>query len=64
MCGCSFEHRFCVKFHKNPRWVKFCLQCGSNQLSTPHPATERRFLIVAAGFGVVVVAGLLLYLVW
>ncbi len=63
MCGCSFDHRYCVKFHKNPRWVKFCLHCGSNQLSTPHPPSEHRFVIVAAGLSVVVTV-ILLYLFW
>src|SRR5688572_22081833 len=36
-CGRSFGVRICSRGHHNPRWVQFCSECGSADLSTPAP---------------------------
>jgi RNA polymerase subunit RPABC4/transcription elongation factor Spt4 len=36
-CGRSFDLRLCPSRHPNPRNAEICSQCGSRELSTPHP---------------------------
>ena len=36
-CGRSYDIRLCPHRHPNPRAAEICSQCGSRELSTPHP---------------------------
>lgn len=36
-CGRSFDFKLCPHRHPNPRNAEICNQCGSRELSTPHP---------------------------
>ena len=36
-CGRSYDHKLCPSRHSNPRSAEICSQCGSRELSTPHP---------------------------
>jgi RNA polymerase subunit RPABC4/transcription elongation factor Spt4 len=36
-CGRSYDFRLCPSRHPNPRNAEICSQCGSRELSTPHP---------------------------
>src|SRR5262249_28168017 len=36
-CGRSYDVRLCPHRHPNPRTAQICSQCGSRELSTPHP---------------------------
>ncbi len=36
-CGRSYDVRLCSHRHVNPRSAQICSQCGSRELSTPHP---------------------------
>ena len=36
-CGRSFDYKLCPHRHPNPRHAEVCSQCGSRDLSTPHP---------------------------
>ena len=36
-CGRSFDVKLCPHRHPNPRNADTCSQCGSGDLSTPHP---------------------------
>ncbi len=36
-CGRSYDHKLCQHRHPNPRSAEICSQCGSRELSTPHP---------------------------
>ena len=36
-CGRSYELKLCPHRHPNPRNAEICSQCGSRDLSTPHP---------------------------
>jgi len=36
-CGRSYDLRLCPHRHANPRTAQICSQCGSRELSTPHP---------------------------
>ena len=38
-CGRSYNLRLCPHRHPNPRSAEICSQCGSRELSTPHPPT-------------------------
>src|SRR5262249_51997165 len=37
-CGRSYDLKLCPHRHANPRTAEVCSQCGSRELSTPHPA--------------------------
>src|SRR2546430_16073647 len=43
-CRSSFSVKLCSKLHANPVHVKYCLVCGSEELSRPHrrPYGNRR----------------------
>lgn len=36
-CGRSYDLKLCQHRHPNPRNAEICSQCGSRELSTPHP---------------------------
>jgi hypothetical protein len=36
-CGRSYDLKLCPHRHPNPRHAEICSQCGSRDLSTPHP---------------------------
>jgi uncharacterized membrane protein YvbJ len=36
-CGCTYDVKLCQRKHVNPRHAEVCSQCGSRDLSTPHP---------------------------
>jgi hypothetical protein len=36
-CGRSYDFKLCPHRHPNPRNAEICSQCGSRDLSTPHP---------------------------
>ena len=36
-CGRSYDFKLCPSRHPNPRSAEICSQCGSRELSTPHP---------------------------
>jgi RNA polymerase subunit RPABC4/transcription elongation factor Spt4 len=36
-CGRSYDSKLCPHRHPNPRFAEVCNQCGSRELSTPHP---------------------------
>jgi hypothetical protein len=36
-CGRSYDLKLCQHRHPNPRSAEVCSQCGSRELSTPHP---------------------------
>jgi hypothetical protein len=36
-CGRSYDFKLCPHRHPNPRSAEVCNQCGSRELSTPHP---------------------------
>lgn len=36
-CGRSYSFKLCPHRHPNPRNAEVCNQCGSRDLSTPHP---------------------------
>ena len=38
-CGRSYEVKLCPRLHPNSRSAEVCSQCGSRDLSTPHPRT-------------------------
>lgn len=64
-CGCTYYLKLCPRLHVNPRAAQVCAQCGSRDLSTPHPKIPvllRPFvLLLDAGPGVVI---LLLLCIW
>src|SRR5713226_4356206 len=36
-CAHSYDFKLCPHRHPNPRNAEACSQCGSRELSTPHP---------------------------
>jgi RNA polymerase subunit RPABC4/transcription elongation factor Spt4 len=36
-CGRSYDVKLCPHRHPNPRNAEICSECGSRELSTPHP---------------------------
>lgn len=36
-CGRSYNYKLCPHRHPNPRTAEVCNQCGSRELSQPHP---------------------------
>lgn len=63
-CGRSYDVRLCPRKHVNPRYAELCSQCGSRELSTPHPRIPIRWRIlllmvqgaVAVLFGITAIA--------
>jgi hypothetical protein len=46
-CGRTFDVRLCPHRHSNARNATFCRECGSRELSTPHPPGSALIAIVA-----------------
>src|SRR5713101_8378490 len=46
-CSSSFSAKFCPRLHMNPVDVKYCLICGSEELSRPHrrPRSDGRLIV-------------------
>jgi len=38
-CGRTFDVRLCPRLHVSPRHAEVCAQCGSRDLTQPHPRT-------------------------
>src|SRR5437899_579284 len=57
-CGRSYDLKLCPHRHPNPRNAEICSQCGSRELSTPHPRVSV-WLATLLGF-LTMVPGLLL----
>jgi len=36
-CGCTYDVKLCPRLHVSPRAALICSQCGSRDLSSPHP---------------------------
>jgi len=47
-CGRSYDHKLCPHRHANPRSAEICSQCGSRDLSTPHPRVPLFFALLLA----------------
>jgi hypothetical protein len=45
-CGRSYDFKLCPHRHPNPRSAEVCNQCGSRELSTPHPRVSFWFASV------------------
>ena len=48
-CGRSYDIKLCARLHPNPRAADVCSQCGSRDLSQPHPRVPfwmRPFLLL------------------
>ena len=39
-CGRSYDVKLCPRHHVNPRVAEVCSQCGSRELSMPHPSVS------------------------
>ena len=59
-CGRSYNFRLCPHRHPNPRNAGICSQCGSRDLSTPHPRVP--FLLAPLTVLLSALPGLLLLL--
>ncbi|MGA2186874.1 MAG: zinc ribbon domain-containing protein [Bryobacteraceae bacterium] len=60
-CGRSYDSRLCPHRHPNPRNAEICSQCGSRELSTPHPRVP--FLLLPLVWLLTALPGLLLVIV-
>lgn len=60
-CGRSYDLKLCPHRHPNPRSAEICSQCGSRELSTPHPRVS--FLVRPLLYLLTALPGLLLALV-
>ena len=36
-CGSTYDVKLCSRHHPNPRYAEICSQCGSREMSSPHP---------------------------
>lgn len=59
-CGRSFDLKLCPSRHVNPRSAEICSQCGSRELSTPHPRVP--LWLAPLAFLLSMFPGLLLFL--
>lgn len=57
-CGRSYDFKLCPHRHPNPRNAEVCNQCGSRELSTPHPRVP--FFLLPLVWLLTVLPGLLL----
>ena len=57
-CGRSYDFKLCPHRHQNPRNAEICSQCGSRELSTPHPRVP--FLLLPLVWLLTALPGLLL----
>ena len=59
-CGRSYDLKLCPHRHLNPRSAEICSQCGSRELSTPHPRVP--LWLAPVSFLLSMFPGLLLFL--
>lgn len=59
-CGRSYDLKLCPSRHLNPRSAEICSQCGSRELSTPHPRVP--LWLAPVSFLLSMFPGLLLFL--
>ena len=66
-CGRSYNLKLCPHRHPNPRNAEICSQCGSRDLSMPHPRVPLwlapLLLILSALPGLVLIGVTLLFLI-
>jgi RNA polymerase subunit RPABC4/transcription elongation factor Spt4 len=66
-CGRSYNFKLCPSRHPNPRSAEICSQCGSRDLSMPHPRVPLwlapLLLILSALPGLVLIGVTLLFLI-
>ena len=66
-CGRSYNFKLCPSRHANPRSAEICSQCGSRDLSMPHPRVPLwlapLLLILSALPGLVLIGVTLLFLI-
>ena len=66
-CGRSYDVKLCPHRHPNPRTAQVCSECGSRELSTPHPhvplwlSASVRLLVALPGLALVVVSILFIF---
>ncbi len=60
-CGRSYDAKLCPHKHPNPRSAEVCSECGSRDLSMPHPKTPLWLSVLIAGLSIL--PGILLLLV-
>lgn len=59
-CGRSYDLKLCPHRHVNPRSAEICSQCGSRELSSPHPRVP--LWLAPLAFLLSMFPGLLLFL--
>src|SRR5258708_5588522 len=52
-CGRSFDAKLCPRLHVNPREAQVCSECGSRDLTTPHPKPPLWLVCVSVLPGIV-----------
>jgi len=66
-CGRSYNLKLCPHRHPNPRNAEICIQCGSRDLSMPHPRVPLwlapLLLLLSALPGLVLIGVTLLFLI-
>jgi RNA polymerase subunit RPABC4/transcription elongation factor Spt4 len=66
-CGRSYNFKLCPSRHPNPRSAEICSQCGSRDLSMPHPRVPLwlapLLLILSVLPGLVLIGVTLLFLI-
>jgi hypothetical protein len=66
-CGRSYNFKLCPHRHPNPRNAEICSQCGSRDLSMPHPRVPLwlapLLLVLSALPGLVLIGVTLLFLI-
>jgi len=64
-CGRSYDLKLCPHRHPNPRTAEVCNQCGSRELSTPHPRVSfwlSPLLVLLSALPGIVLLGISLFL--
>jgi hypothetical protein len=36
-CGATYNVKLCSRLHPNPRYAEVCAQCGTREMTAPHP---------------------------
>jgi RNA polymerase subunit RPABC4/transcription elongation factor Spt4 len=66
-CGRSYDLKLCPHRHPNPRSAEVCSECGSRELSTPHPRVSLWFrpllVLLSALPGLLLLAITVLFLI-
>jgi RNA polymerase subunit RPABC4/transcription elongation factor Spt4 len=67
-CGCTYGVKLCPRLHVSPKAAQICSQCGSRDLSTPHPKIPillRPFVVLLdAGPAVLILFALCIWVVF